>query len=92
MRKHLNTIKILYDIHQKVITDWKVNPNWKCASRLLSSLYYEMQNSHSRGKTNICINLYLCSLTVYLNIIDTWLSEGRLEDWRDEFIIMRYKY
>ncbi|KYN21845.1 Gamma-tubulin complex component 5 [Trachymyrmex cornetzi] len=89
LRRHLNIINIIYDIHQNVITDWKVNPNWKCASRLLSSLYYEMQNSHSRERTNICINLYLHSLTVYLNIIDTWLSEGRLEDWRDEFIIVR---
>lgn len=89
LRSHLNTIKILYDVHQNVIIDWKVSSNWKCASRLLSSLYYEMQNSHSRERTNICINLYLRSLTVYLNIIDTWLSEGRLEDWRDEFIIVR---
>lgn len=48
-----------------------------------------MQNSHSRERINICTNLYLCSLTVYLNIIDTWLNEGRLEDWRDEFIIVR---
>lgn len=85
----MNTIKILHDIHQKVIMNWKANPNWKCASRLLSSLYYEMQNSHNRERTNICTNLYLCSLAVYLNIIDTWLSEGRLEDWRDEFIIVR---
>ncbi|XP_011160676.1 gamma-tubulin complex component 5 [Solenopsis invicta] len=89
LRRHLNTIKILYDIHRNIIIDWKVSPNWKCASRLLSSLYYEMQNSHNRERTNICINLYLCSLTVYLNIIDTWLSKGRLEDWRDEFIIAR---
>ncbi|XP_011140681.1 gamma-tubulin complex component 5 isoform X2 [Harpegnathos saltator] len=89
LRKHLNTVKILYDIHQKVITNWRVSPNWKCASRLLSSLYYEMQNSHSLERMNICTNLYLCSLIVYLNIIDTWLNEGRLEDWRDEFIIVR---
>ncbi|XP_072754778.1 gamma-tubulin complex component 5 isoform X1 [Anoplolepis gracilipes] len=89
LRKYLNTIRILHDVHHKVITDWKVSPNWKCASRLLSSLYYEMQNSHSRERTDICTNLYLSSLTVYLNIIDTWLSEGRLEDWRDEFIIVR---
>lgn len=89
LRKYLNTIRILHDVHHKVVTDWKVNSNWKCASRLLSSLYYEMQNSHNRERTEICTNLYLCSLTVYLNIIDTWLSEGRLEDWRDEFIIVR---
>ncbi|CAL1675989.1 unnamed protein product [Lasius platythorax] len=89
LRKYFNTIRILHDVHHRVITDWKINPNWKCASRLLSSLYYEMQNSHSRERIDICTNLYLCSLTVYLNIIDTWLSEGRLEDWRDEFIIVR---
>ncbi|EZA47650.1 Gamma-tubulin complex component [Ooceraea biroi] len=89
LRKHLNTIRILYDIHKRVVIDWKASPNWKCASRLLSCLYYEMQNSPSRERANICTNLYLCSLTVYLNVIDTWLSEGRLEDWRDEFIIVR---
>ncbi|XP_031830564.1 gamma-tubulin complex component 5 isoform X2 [Nomia melanderi] len=90
LREHLYNIKILYEVHQRVISDWKIHPNWICASKLLSSLYFEMQISHNRKRANICASLYLCSLSVYLNIIDTWLSEGRFEDWREEFIIVRF--
>ncbi|XP_024944109.1 uncharacterized protein LOC107271105 isoform X2 [Cephus cinctus] len=89
IKKHLETIKILYEIHQAVTSDWKVYPNYKCASRLLSCLYFEMENSNNKEKANISTSLYLSSLRVYLNITDTWLNEGRLEDWRDEFIISR---
>ncbi|XP_076397940.1 gamma-tubulin complex component 5 isoform X2 [Megachile rotundata] len=89
LNKNLYNIKILYQVHKKAISNWRVYPNWKCASRLLSSLYFEIQKSHNQERTNICISLYLSSLTVYLNIIDTWLSEGRFEDWREEFIIAR---
>ncbi|XP_012342126.1 gamma-tubulin complex component 5 isoform X2 [Apis florea] len=89
LKKNLYNIKILYEVHKKSISNWILHPNWKCASKLLSSLYFEIQNSHNREKTNICISLYLASFTVYLNIIDTWLSEGRFEDWREEFIITR---
>ncbi|KAK1132289.1 hypothetical protein K0M31_016408 [Melipona bicolor] len=89
LKKNLYSIQILHEIHKKSICNWKLHPNWKCASKLLSSLYFEIQNSHNRERTNICTSLYLSSLTVYLNIIDTWLSEGRFEDWREEFIIAR---
>ncbi|XP_066584961.1 gamma-tubulin complex component 5-like [Prorops nasuta] len=89
LRKYLNYIKILHDIHTKIVINWGIYPNWKCASSLLSNLYFEMQNSYSRERSNLCAYLYISSFTVYLNIIDTWLTEGRLEDWRDEFIIAR---
>ncbi|CAK9832549.1 Gamma-tubulin complex component 5 [Anthophora retusa] len=89
LKKNLYSIKILHEVHKKAVTNWESCPNWKCASKLLSSLYFEVQTSHNQERTNICISLYLSSLTVYLNIIDTWLSEGRLEDWREEFIITR---
>ncbi|KZC05180.1 Gamma-tubulin complex component 5 [Dufourea novaeangliae] len=89
LKTHLYNIKILYEVHQRAVSDWKIHPNWMCASKLLSSLYFEMQKSHNRKRSNICASLYLSSLNVYLNIIDTWLSEGRFEDWRGEFIIVR---
>lgn len=82
-------MKILYEIHIIVTSHWETLPNWNCALQLLSRLYYEIENSHTPEKANICTNLYLSSLSAYINIIDTWLSEGRLEDWRDEFIITR---
>ncbi|XP_026670394.1 gamma-tubulin complex component 5 isoform X2 [Ceratina calcarata] len=89
LKKNLYSVRILYEVHKKTVSDWRTHPNWKCTSKLLSALYFEIQNSHNRERTNICISLYLSSLTVYLNIIDTWLSEGRFEDWREEFIIVR---
>ena len=82
---------MLYEIHQSVTENWEASSNWIRTSKLLSTLYHEMQNSNSHERTNICANLYLSSITVYLNIIDVWLSEGRLEDWREEFIIVRYE-
>ncbi|XP_076640247.1 gamma-tubulin complex component 5 isoform X1 [Colletes latitarsis] len=90
LKKHLYNVKILYEVHKKAICNWRAHSNWKSASKLLSSLYFEMQKSHNRKRTNICASLYLSSLTVYLNIIDTWLSDGRFEDWREEFIIVRF--
>lgn len=89
LRKHLNLLKMLYEIHQSATENWEISSNWIRASKLLSTLYYEMQNSSSHERINICANLYLSSIAVYLNIIDIWLSEGRLEDWREEFIIIR---
>lgn len=80
---------MLYEVHQSVISEWHHNLNWKCASKLLSGLFAEIQNSSSREKTIVCTSLYLQSLGVYLNIIDTWLSEGRFEDWREEFVIAK---
>lgn len=89
LKKNLYSIQILHEVHKRSVLNWKLHPNWKCASKLLSSLYFEIQNSHNIERTNICTSLYLSSLTVYLNIIDTWLSDGRFEDWREEFIIAR---
>lgn len=89
LRRHLNLIKILYEIHKSATEDWETCSNWLRASKLLSTLYCEMQKSSSHERTHICANLYLSSIVAYLNIVDAWLSEGRLEDWRNEFIIVR---
>ena len=90
MKQYTDKIKLFHDIHSAVIDiDWETKINWQCASNLLSKLYFRLQNSRNCEEANICINLYLSSLSVYFNIIDTWLTEGRLEDWRDEFIIFR---
>ncbi|XP_014606762.1 PREDICTED: gamma-tubulin complex component 5 [Polistes canadensis] len=89
LEKPLKRIKILHEVHKISVSDWKLSSNWNCASKLLSNLLLQITNSHCQEKTNLCINLYLSTIPVYLNIIDTWLGDGRLEDWRDEFIIER---
>ena len=89
LKKYAKRLRMIREIHGAVIIDWRTWPNWKCVTKLLSGLYKELQNSSSRERTNLCASLYISSLTVYLNKIDTWLSEGRLEDWRTEFVIAR---
>ncbi|XP_014215101.1 gamma-tubulin complex component 5 [Copidosoma floridanum] len=89
LKKCTDRIKIIFEIHKSVIDDWEKLSNWQCASKLLSKLYFKIQNSCIIEMINLCANFYLASLSVYLNIIDVWLSEGRLEDWRDEFIIVK---
>ena len=82
-------LNIMYEIHNFVADDWEKFPNWQCASNLLSKLYYRMLNSNKPDAINLSASLYLNSLSVYFSIVDTWLSQGRLEDWREEFIIYK---
>ncbi|XP_016843596.1 gamma-tubulin complex component 5 isoform X1 [Nasonia vitripennis] len=89
LKRYLDRVKMIFEIHKSVVEDWKKMTNWQAASKLLSCLYFKMQNSSSYETVNLCATLYLASLSVYLNIVDVWLSEGRLEDWREEFIIAR---
>ena len=89
LKRFLDRIKIVFEIHKSIVEDWEKSTNSQCASKLLSSLYFKMQNSSSHETINLCASLYLATLSVYLNIVDVWLSEGRLEDWRDEFIIVK---
>jgi gamma-tubulin complex component 5 len=91
LKGYLNRIKMIFEIHKAVDVDWYQSTNWQCASKLLSSLYIKMQNSSNYKTINLCASLYLASISAYLNIVDVWLSEGRLEDWREEFIIYRCK-
>ncbi|XP_011313526.1 uncharacterized protein [Fopius arisanus] len=88
---HAEKLRTLDEIHRSVVPTEKEDTNWKKSYKLLLSIYTEMENSSSRKRTNLCASLYLSSLKVYLNIIDTWLSEGRLEDFRHEFLIAKVK-
>ncbi|XP_008544757.1 gamma-tubulin complex component 5 [Microplitis demolitor] len=89
----IGRLDVLSDVHQSVLTGdlLKCQSNWEKSYRLLLNLYRELENSSSRTRTNLCASLYLSSLRVYLNIIDTWLTEGRLEDFRDEFLVFKKK-
>lgn len=91
LKVHLKRLAILDEVHRSVLPPENDEMNWKKSYKLLLSIYKEMENSSSRERTNLCASLYLSSLRVYLNIIDTWLSEGRLEDFRHEFLISKVK-
>lgn len=89
LKADLTRIQMLDGIHRSATLCTVSSPNWEKSYRLLTGLYREMESSSNCERTNLCASLYLSSLRVYLNIIDTWLSEGRLEDFRDEFLITK---
>ena len=57
--------------------------NWKRAVQLICTLYKSYQTTGD----GLFLDLYLESCKPYLRIIGVWISQGRLEDYRDEFLI-----
>lgn len=43
-----------------------------------------------KEKKNLAVVFYLASLKPYLMIIDTWWTEGRLDELKNEFLIEKY--
>lgn len=58
--------------------------------RLLSVLYEALLEASDQVFLETSLYIFIHSFHVYLDIIDVWLVEGRLEDWRKEFLIIRY--
>ena len=60
--------------------------NWKVAIVLLASLNTAIGSENKENMHSIFVDLFLKSLAPYFRIIGLWVSQGRLEDWRDEFV------
>lgn len=58
--------------------------------RLLATLYEDFYTSWKNEFVEITMELFIKSFRVYLQIIDVWLSEGKFDDWRNEFILKRF--
>lgn len=57
---------------------------------LLSKLHNEINTASRIEYANLATSLYITSLKVYINIIDLWWTECRLEDYQNEFLIEKY--
>ncbi|XP_065094510.1 gamma-tubulin complex component 5-like [Ochlerotatus camptorhynchus] len=79
----------LNDIHRFSVLDWTKFPAHIAVAHLLSGLFRSVKLSGSLEKTNLAFALLLSTLKGYMNIIDTWWTEGRLDDWREEFVVER---
>ncbi|XP_055546235.1 gamma-tubulin complex component 5 isoform X2 [Wyeomyia smithii] len=82
-------LKNLYDIHRFSVLDWTKFPAHIAVAHLLSGLFRSVKLSGNLEKTNLAFALLLSTLKGYMNIIDTWWTEGRLDDWREEFLVER---
>uniref|UniRef100_A0A1B6LZE0 Gamma-tubulin complex component n=1 Tax=Graphocephala atropunctata TaxID=36148 RepID=A0A1B6LZE0_9HEMI len=84
----LHMLHFLYNVHIRATADWRSHPAWICATRLLSVLYEALLEASTHTYLAAVLNIFMHSFRVYLDIIDVWLSEGRLEDWRKEFLVI----
>jgi len=70
-------------------TEAAENENWFKAVKLLSVLYNALLRNIVPGLMPFLLDTFLRSIEPYFNIIQVWLTEGRLEDWSQEFIFYK---
>lgn len=90
LKPQMDIIRFLYTLHVEAVSaSWMTDSPWLTVTRILSVLYTNMTSMTSAQFVNLVIKLFVETFSVYINIIDTWLSEGILRDSRGEFIITR---
>ncbi|XP_058117498.1 gamma-tubulin complex component 5 [Anopheles ziemanni] len=87
LEPELFVLKKLYDIHKFSVLDWTKFPAHIAVAHLLSGLFRSVKLSANLEKGNLAFALLLATLKCYMNMIDTWWTEGRLDDWREEFLV-----
>ncbi|XP_013099773.2 gamma-tubulin complex component 5 [Stomoxys calcitrans] len=85
----LRQLESLYEIHEKVFLDWRQHPAHITSAFLLASLMNSYQKESNVAKGNLFMSLLLASIKVFCEIIDTWWTDGRLDDWQQEYIVER---
>ena len=60
--------------------------NWQASIILLANLNDAVGAETRLDMYAIFVDLFLRSLAPYFRIMGLWVTQGRLEDWRDEFI------
>jgi len=78
-------------VHMLATGGFAKNENWFISIKVLSVLYNALLSNTLPGLMPFLLDIFLRSLEPYLNIIHVWLTEGRLEDWCDEFIFYKDK-
>ena len=82
-------VQSFYKLHGEATSHWKQSENWLKSIRLLSVVFNHISTNHLSSIHPFILDTFLRSIQPYLSIIHTWLEEGRLEDWRQEFIFYK---
>lgn len=84
---HFILLDHLYTIHTKCYIDFRIVSGYECVIHLFGGLLHEMDSASAGQRLNIAASLFLCSIRFYFFKFDNWWSEGRFDDWRNEFVI-----
>ena len=86
LRPKFSALAHLKTVHSAAVNHFATSTNWMRAIRLLSVLYNALVSTSSKELLPTYLELFLRTIRPYFVIIHTWLAEGRLEDWQEEFI------
>lgn len=78
----------LWDYHRSATMSFSSKyPNCLLSTYLLAGLRRRMVIATTNEKAALGFSLYIKSLRPFIELIDTWWVEGRLEDWLHEFLV-----
>lgn len=86
---HAKMLEMLWNIHETSVLDDSKYPPHICASYLLASLNYHVQISCTKEKKNLAIVLFMTCLRTYMEIVEIWWTQARLNDVKLEFLMER---
>uniref|UniRef100_A0A034VHP5 Gamma-tubulin complex component n=1 Tax=Bactrocera dorsalis TaxID=27457 RepID=A0A034VHP5_BACDO len=89
LRPTFAKLSILHNIHQQAVLNTRQLPAHISSTHLLAALIHCNRTATTALEANLAMSLFLASVRVFLIIADTWWTEGRLDDWHNEFIIER---
>ncbi|KAJ6635484.1 Gamma-tubulin complex component 5 [Pseudolycoriella hygida] len=87
--EYFEKINYLYQIYQRVTLDFKQYSSHTCTAYLICALLQEVRSASNGTKSHLAMTLFLMSIETCLRITDIWWTEGRLEDWRNEYFVQR---
>ena len=91
LKPWFSMIRQFKSLHVFAVEGYEENENWYRSIKLLSVLYNALLRNIVPGFMPFLLDTFLRSIEPYFNIIQVWLTEGRLEDWREEFIFYKDK-
>lgn len=86
LNKSLVLLKTIHNIHTQVVLDSKTSPHI-LSSHLLAALLHINHNAQSPHEANLSMSLFLTTVKVFCQLIEAWWSDGRLDDWQNEFVV-----
>ena len=89
----LGKVAVLHSCHQMAIepADSEL-PRWHKAVKVLSGVYQRLMTTHNRFMYNMILDLFMKTCVPYFRTVGLWLAEGRLEDFKDEFVLSRKEH
>ncbi len=86
LNEWLVILNSLSSFHKSTIGDGQSKDNWEKAVILLAGLNHALTMTLQPKLFAILADLLLKTLSPYFRIMGTWITQGRLEDFRDEFV------